>query len=103
MSNDVRELADAMQRFSDKIDAFTHHTSRNENRSAVTINAGGVGVWIAATCCAVMLAANVFLAAFVLDLKNEMRDQARRISDLDAYLSAIYMQAPHLKPPEKKE
>lgn len=99
--SDVRELADAMQRFSDKLDVFNRHTT-NENRSAVTINAGGVGVWVAATCCAVMLAANVFLAAFVLDLRNEMRDQARRIDDLDAYLSAIYMQAPHLKPAEKE-
>lgn len=60
----------------------------------VHINAEGFGVWIAATAAALMLGANVFLAALVID-------HNRQISDLRDYLAAIYAQAPHLKPDAK--
>lgn len=68
----------------------------NSNRSTISINAGGIGVWVATTACAVMLACNVFLAALVIE-------HSRRLDRLEDYLSAIYMQAPHLKPQEKKQ
>lgn len=64
--------------------------------SVVTINAGGAGVWIAVTCCVVSFVINIGLAvAFV--------NHDRKIDDLGDYLNAIYMMAPSLKPPEKKE
>lgn len=94
--NPQRELAEAIQRFTDRTDALLRRTDANSNTATISINAGGVGVWIAATACAVMLACNVFLAALVID-------HARRLSDLDAYLAAIYMQAPHLKPAENAD
>lgn len=38
------------------------HMRGNSNRAAISINAGGVGVWIAATCCVVMLLVSVAVA-----------------------------------------
>lgn len=64
------------------------------NQSTVTINAGGIGVWVACTCCAVMLACNLFLIALYVD-------QQQQIRDMGDYLAAIYAQAPHLKPENK--
>lgn len=66
---------------------------RNSSVSNITFSAGGVGLWVAVTCCVVMLAANVFLAVIVMD-------HSRKIDDLGDYLAAIYAQAPHLKPAE---
>lgn len=68
--------------------------SPSTSTATITVSAGGVGLWIAVTCCVVMLAANLFLAAIVMD-------HSRKIDDLGDYLSAIYMQAPQLKPAEK--
>lgn len=66
------------------------------NAATITVNAGGVAVWFAATCCAVALVASAFLALMV-------HDQAREIDRLNDYLSAIYMQAPQLRPKEASQ
>ena len=65
----------------------------NSNQSTVTLNAGGIGVWIACTCCAVMLACNLFLVALYVDQQSQLRN-------LHEYISAIYQAAPYLKPKE---
>lgn len=93
MSDSV-DLADALHRFADQSDALLRRTDTNSNRASITINAGGVGVWLCATCCAVMLACNVFLAVLVTSNNRE-------ISDLNDKLSAIYMLAPHLQPSDQ--
>jgi hypothetical protein len=64
--------------------------------SQIVVHAGGIGVWISATAAAVCFAAVIVLTMLYID-------QSRRIDDLGDYLAAIYMQAPHLKPPEKTE
>lgn len=61
--------------------------------STINVNAGGVGVWLATTCCIVSVVACGFLALTVFD-------QNRKIDDLEHYLNAIYMMAPQLKPEE---
>lgn len=67
----------------------------NTSASTITVNAGGIGVYIAATCCAVMLAVNLFLIAIIVN-------HERKIDDLSDYIHAIYMMAPSLKPENTK-
>jgi hypothetical protein len=89
MDPELTELAIALNRFSDRIDRL-ERVSANSN---VSINAGGVGVWIAtmaAVVCFVMTM--VMLVLYV--------DQSRKVDDLGHYLQAIYAQAPSLKPEE---
>ena len=64
---------------------------RNSNNAKVEINAGGVGVWIASTACAIMVAVSLMLGMWVLAL-------SAKVDRLEDYLAAIYAQAPHLKP-----
>jgi len=52
--------------------------------SHITVNAGGIGVYIAVTCCAVMLAVNVLLIAIIIDY-------GRRIDRVEDYSYAAYM------------
>lgn len=87
MDPELTELAIALNRFSDRIDRL-ERVSANSN---VSINAGGVGVWISA-----LAAVVCFVLAMVLMLL--FVDQSRKIDDLRHHLTAIYMQAPHLKP-----
>lgn len=70
-------------------------SARNTNSATISVQAGGVGVWIATCCCSVMLGIGLVVGSLYLD-------QQRQIGELRAYLSAIYMQAPHLKPEADK-
>jgi hypothetical protein len=65
--------------------------SSTGNTSTIQINAGGFGVWIASSACAVMLAVNLFTIALYLD-------QQAQIRQLNEYLTATYMLCPALKP-----
>lgn len=69
---------------------------RNNNRTEVHINAGGIGVWIATSACCVMLAINIGLGVLLVN-------HDRKLDELNNYLNAIYMMAPHLKPEKKSE
>lgn len=91
MDPDLTELAIALNRFSDRIDRL-ERVSANSN---VSINAGGVGVWIASMAAVVCFVLALVMMVLYVDL-------SRQVDDLGDYLSAIYMQAPHLKPEEKE-
>lgn len=99
-------LAQALQQVADKFDRFAEFSNQgNTNSQNIKIHAGGVGIWIATTCCLIMLAV-IFVGGLWLSREFTAKDktdaqQAQQISDLNAYLQAIYVNAPDLKP--KKE
>ena len=66
----------------------------NSNASTITVNAGGIGIWICGTFCALCLMASIFTLYVVSEIKQNDRDQGNQ-------LNAIYMMAPHLKPEKK--
>ena len=80
----AQEIRDAMARL---------ERNQNSSHATISVNAGGVGVWIACSLCCVMLVANLFIVALYIDQQAQLRD-------LNAYLQAIYAQAPHLRPKE---
>lgn len=84
-------LAVALERFSRKADQIMEAGSRNTAK--IEVNAGGTGVWIATTACCVMVAVSMFMGLWVIDL-------SRKVDELNNYVQAIYMMAPHLKPEE---
>lgn len=72
--------------------------------STITVNAGGVGVWLACSACAIMLACGLVGAIW---LSNEFRRYDNELTKLqardkahDAYVQSIWRAAPHLKPKE---
>lgn len=89
MDPELTELAIALNRFSDRIDRL-ERVSANSN---VSINAGGVGVWIATMAAVVCFVLTMVMVVLYVD-------QSRKIDDLGHYLQAIYAQAPNLKPEE---
>ncbi len=88
MTSDTEALARALERFSDKADKLI---SRNSSGNAtITVNAGGVGLWIAVTCCVVMLAALIPGALALYWVAMDSRDRGHQ-------MNALYMSVPGLR------
>lgn len=88
---DDKELAEALDRFSKKADQLLK--TENSNTAKVVVNAGGIGVSIILIAFALMLGLNI-------SLFSQITAHGRKIERLEDYLSAIYSQAPHLRPKE---
>ena len=85
-------MDDEVAKLRELVSEVRHLTGPLASGSAqITVSAGGVGVWIAATCAALC-------AVMVLMLGLLYVDQSRKIDNLSDYLAAIYAQAPQLKP-----
>jgi hypothetical protein len=111
-SEDAKELTSALRDFLNKSSDLGGLSGlTNSGVSTVNINAGGVGIWIATTCCIAMLVSMVvgcLLGCFWLQSEFQHKaqidaDQSQKISTMYDYLSAIYAQAPQLKPKEDKK
>ena len=90
----VRDMARAM-------DARNVESSRaTGGRAEVTVNAGGMALWLAVTVAGMMAVANAcLLVAGALWLGRIDREN----SEHGHQINAIYMLAPHLKPKEPKK
>lgn len=71
--------------------------SGNSSNATIHVNAGGIGMWVAVTCCAVMFVLGVSMAVLGGMAYTSTQQRLDRMQD---YLNAIYMQAPQLKPKE---
>jgi hypothetical protein len=99
MIDDLRHVTSLLDRIDRKLGSPA--TNENASASAITVNAGGMGGWIAAwisgLCCAAMLAGGI---VFVLNTTQTLAQQRDQISRMQDYLNAIYTAAPSLKPKE---
>lgn len=84
MDRDIEEKAALIR-------ALLDQQPTNAANSTIQINAGGIGVWVSASACAVMLAVNLVLVVILVD-------HNRQIGRMQDHLTALYMMAPHLKP-----
>lgn len=93
MADDMAKLVDVATRFEQASDRLAQAlvAGNSGNQSTITLNAGGLGVWIAVSACAVMLAVNMVLVVLLVN-------HDRKIDDMEHYINAIYMMAPSLKP-----
>lgn len=71
------------------------------SNATITVQAGGIGVMLAVGACGLMLAINVMQLVDRARLDSEIRELRAADRRHDDYLSAIYAQAPHLKPKEE--
>lgn len=86
MDDEIQRFERAVARLSEALSA----AGNTGNQSTITLNAGGMGVWIAVSACAVMLAMNLALLAMLVT-------HDRKIDELQDYIHAVYMMAPQLK------
>lgn len=90
---EVEALTRNVEKLDERLEQLGGMAGRNANSAAshISVNAGGVGVWISTTLCMVMLAVNILLIVILVD-------HNRQIGRMQDHLGAIYMMAPHLKP-----
>lgn len=107
MADEMQGAAEELRRLERAVDLFAAAAPHNRigNQSTITLNAGGVGVWIATACCAFMFAVVIIGGAwFSADAARRDREVAEIREDqraTKAYLQGIWQQAPHLKPEPK--
>lgn len=93
----VQDIKEAVAR-------MVENQSGNQNVSSITLYAGGVGVWIAATACFVMLASMIvgalWMSRELTRIDVALSERKEENDRMQTYLSAIYAQAPHLKAKE---
>lgn len=96
----VKEIKEAVER-------MVENHAGNQNVTTVRFEGGAVGVWICVTLCLVMFAMSSVLAAWMhreftrLDVTlSERKEENDR---MQTYLSAIYAQAPQLKPKDEEK
>lgn len=75
--------------------------------SGLYINGGGVGVWIATTCCVVMIAlllvGSIWMSREFARVDKELLERKEEGQRMQSYLSAIYVNAPQLKPKDEAD
>lgn len=90
-------LIEALDRLSTHVDRLerANQSGTGSNTTRVSINAGGVGVWVAVTCCLVMLAITGIGGMWLINnsMRTEQAIQGLRSADEthQAYINA-YMQ-----------
>lgn len=100
IEHDAQEIKEALGRMT------TNH-SGNQIVQPVTIQAGGIGVWIAATCCFVMVGMMVIGGLWVsreftrMDRKAE--EQENKIDRANVLLSATWQHIPEVAEKVKRE
>lgn len=74
--------------------------------ATITVNAGGVGVWLCLFCCGVMAVITLGTIAFSARELSRVDQQLIEVREenktMQTFLAAIYQQAPHLKPKEEE-
>lgn len=77
------------------------------NHMTLTVNAGGVGVWICVTCFIAVLACSLvgsfWMSSELSSIHHDLKDRKDENDSMKSYLAAIYVQAPQLKPKEKEK
>jgi len=99
MESNFDQEYDLLKRELDRAEALQKNgyglNAASASANTITVNAGGIGIWICSTFCALCLLTSLFTLYVVSEIKQNDRDQANQ-------LNAIYMMAPHLKPEKTK-
>lgn len=89
-SADIEQFTAAVERLTEVVDKL-NATTLSGNQATSTVTVGDRGVMAAIVACGVMFGMNLSLLVM-------LNAHDRKIDDLNHYISAIYMAAPHLKP-----
>lgn len=93
IKEDLDRYAEVTGKLIDALDKIPSVTGANTNGVNVSVNAGGIGVLI--ICVLAAFVTGLFIVLLFIVFK-----QGTDIASLHDYLSAIYMQAPSLRPKE---
>jgi len=79
---DQRDLVEALDRFSRVTEKLLNHG--NTNTAKIEVNAGGIGVWLAATCCIVVMAVVIVGSVYITREFTRQDVQMQELRDKDS-------------------
>ena len=94
---DKQEVDEVLERI-EKAGNSLNPASNSVGNSIINVNAGGIGIWVTVSACALMFVMNIFL---IIGMGLIVLNQSRKNDELASYITAIYMMAPQLKPQDK--
>lgn len=101
-AEDIARFGNAIGRFEKVLDSVGSSGHRDMGNATITVNAGGIGIWLSVTCCLVMLSllmlGSLWATREMSRFDQEMQARKDENSKMTAYLQAIYVQAPQLNP-----
>lgn len=102
MESQESQLRDQLDRLESMGTEWLSNLKRptQSGNAVIHVNAGGIGMWVAVTCCAVMFVVGLSMAVLGGLAYTSTQQRMDRMQD---YLNAIYMQAPQLKPKDKTD
>src|SRR5690606_11722316 len=102
ISDRLNWLGDKLAAILERVDRMAEARTDGNSVGNITLHAGGAGVWIAATCCAVMMAVVLIGAPVLAVAYLDMRAEVRALKDTDNAIRA-YINTGALKPAEQPE
>lgn len=92
-----------MDQLNEKLGGIEDRRSASQNGvSTITINAGGVGVWICVLCCVVMLTAIACGSVAAYAVMGDLKQDVRSLKDGEKAIRA-YIKTGLLKPKEAED
>lgn len=98
MEAEKAELTVALNRFLDRLD----HMERSGNNAQITVDAGGVGVWLSAMCCAVMLVCVMMGGLWITSMKASYDIQLQELRSGERAIRA-YINTGRLEPVKSED
>ena len=98
--NEIKQTLDAVTEVVREL-RMSHGPS--PGTSNIMVNGGGVGVWIATVCCALMLGITIIGAMVILDQSRQIAELRQDGKETRSFVTAIYAMAPTLNPAHKPE
>jgi hypothetical protein len=106
-AEDVRRFGEAVDRVNQLQERLGMSPVNGMNSSVITVNAGGVGIWIASTACLVMLGmmlvGGLWISRELTRSDTRAAEQEVKIDRANTFLAAIWANAPELEMKVKSE
>lgn len=109
MQEEIEALREALKEYTEVMKRSNPSMYGGSNAN-INVSAGGIGVWVAATSCIIMLAVlvvggtigGIWLSREFSRIDKELQERKGENERAQSYLSSIFLRAPQLNPDDKK-
>lgn len=99
--SDAEQLARAVANLDKSLARLSQPHSGHVVSANIQASAGGVGLWLSVTCTLIMFVVVILQAHDKARMAEDIRELRQDYDEMQAYLNAIYQQAPQLRPKQE--
>jgi len=110
MQEEIEGLREALKEYTEVMRRSNPSMNGGSNAN-INVSAGGIGIWVAATACIIMLSVlivggtigGMWLSREFSRIDKELQERKGENERAQSYLSSIFLRAPQLNPDENKK